>query len=64
MDDFYQKLEEVRGQIKAHDITIIIEGLNAIVGEGREGDLVGVLARGREMRGETDGLSGVGEGNR
>ena len=65
VEDFYQKLEEVRGQTKAHDITIIMKDLNAKVGEGREGDLVGGFGlREREMRGETDGWSGVGDGNR
>ena len=40
VEGFYHKLEEVRGQTTAHDLTIILGDLNAKFGRGREGDLV------------------------
>ena len=52
VEDFYQKLNKVREQAKSHEITIVMGDLNAKIGQGREGDLVGNFGLGeRNERG-------------
>ena len=48
IESFYQKLEEVRKQTKEHEITIIMGDLNAKVGEGGDGDVVGGFGLGEQ----------------
>ena len=53
VESFYQKVEEARSQAKPHEMKIIMGDLNAKVGRGREGDIVGNFGLGeRNERGD------------
>ena len=53
VEEFYQKLNEVRAQAKSHEINIVMGDLNAKIGEGRHGNLVGGFGLGdRNERGD------------
>ena len=41
VESLYQKLKEARSQAKPHDMTTIMGDLNAKIGRGRGGDIVG-----------------------
>ena len=46
MDEFYQKLDKARAQAKSHEINLVMGDLNARIGQGRDGSLVGSFGLG------------------
>ena len=52
IDEFYEQLEEARRQCKPNEVTVVMGDLNAKVGEGRSGEVVGKFGLGeRNERG-------------
>ena len=47
LEEFYQELDKARQQCKPHEVTVIMGDLNAKVGNGREGEIVGDFGLGR-----------------
>ena len=41
IEEFYEQLEEARRQCKPNEVTVVMGDLNAKVGEGRSGEVVG-----------------------
>ena len=53
VDEFYEQLESVRRQCKAEEVTVLMGDLNAKVGQGHSGSVVGDFGLGtRNERGD------------
>ena len=53
LDEFYEMVEQAMRQCKPHEIILIMGDLNAKIGEGREGEVVGPFGLGvRNEKGE------------
>ena len=46
IDAFYERVDGVRGQCKPGEVTLVMGDLNAKVGEGRSGSVVGSFGLG------------------
>lgn len=53
LDEFYEMMEQAMRQCKPHEINLVMGDLNAKIGQGREGEVVGQFGLGvRNERGE------------